>query len=471
MTVTLNLDSVLTDSSTRRTLTSLSTTLAKSKRVVVITGAGISCSCGIPDFRSSEGLYALVKSKYPNAVLKGRDLFDASLFRDPTSTALFYTFMAELKTSIDTATPSPTHHFIKTLDTKNKLLRSYTQNIDGLEEKAGIVGSSSESVKTNGKGKSKIKTKDVRNVQLHGDIHRVRCVLCAAEFKCTSEHLESFREGEPPDCPDCQTRSQARAARSARPLKIGTLRPCIVLYDEPHPLGDEIGTIETADLAKKPDMLIIMGTSLKVHGLKKLVKDFARVVHEHKSGGGKVVFVNKTPPASEWANVIDFHVAGETDAWATKVIEDWKKARPQDWEVQKTLTEATGLKLVKQPTGKVKGGKKKNPNAENVPPPPNTTLSPPTMPLPIAPLSPSKRNANASHYDDIESSPSKRRGTVLRPIMLESERGMLFTKPKIAEVVITQKAKIAQRAKRKMDIQDILSIEVGSFLELPIVIE
>ena len=85
------------------------------------------------DFRSSDGLYALVKQQYPDVVLKGRDLFDASLFRDPTSTAVFYTFISQLKKSIDVAKPSPTHRFIKTLDSKRKLLRSYTQNIDGLD--------------------------------------------------------------------------------------------------------------------------------------------------------------------------------------------------------------------------------------------------------------------------------------------------------------------------------------------------
>ena len=75
----------------------------------------------------------MVKEIYPDVVLKGRDLFDAALFRDPTSTAVFYTFIAQLKRSIDAAEPAPTHRFIKTLDTKKKLLRSYTQNIDGFE--------------------------------------------------------------------------------------------------------------------------------------------------------------------------------------------------------------------------------------------------------------------------------------------------------------------------------------------------
>lgn len=158
------------------------------------------------DFRSSDGLYALVKEKYPDVVLKGRDLFDASLFRDATSTSVFYTFISQLKRSIDAATPSPTHQFIKTLDTKKKLLRSYTQNIDGLEARVGLLGTSCQAAKSSSKGKSKIRTKEVRNVELHGNIHRVRCMACSAEYPCTEGHLNAFNEGTPPDCPECLSR-------------------------------------------------------------------------------------------------------------------------------------------------------------------------------------------------------------------------------------------------------------------------
>ncbi|KAG8698872.1 hypothetical protein FRC08_005658 [Ceratobasidium sp. 394] len=264
------------ESSSRKTLSALALAVAKAKRIVVVTGAGISCSSGIPDFRSSDGLYNLVKSRYPDAVLKGRDLFDAALFRDPTSSAVFYTFMAELKTQIDSARPAPVHDFLATLDAKGKLLRSYTQNIDGLEERAGLrTGDVNPAVGGAGGPRPK-------NVQLHGDIHRVRCTLCSASFACTSEHIDQFRTGTPPDCPECTARSDARTARSARALKCGTLRPAIVLYDEPHPLGDHIGAVQTSDLGKKPDLLIVMGTSLKVHGLRRLVKSFARAVHSSR---------------------------------------------------------------------------------------------------------------------------------------------------------------------------------------------
>ncbi|KAI0784981.1 DHS-like NAD/FAD-binding domain-containing protein [Abortiporus biennis] len=366
--LTLNLDNAATDSHTRRTLSNLSLSVAKSKRILVVTGAGISCSCGIPDFRSSDGLYALVKQRYSDVVLKGRDLFDASLFRDQTSTAVFYTFISQLKQSIDSASPSSTHHFIKTLDAKHKLLRSYTQNIDGLEEKVGLVGSSNEEVRSNnGKGKSKLKIKDVRNVQLHGDIHRVRCTLCSAEFPCSSEYLGLFNSGVAPPCPECTVRCEDRVARSARPIKVGTLRPAIVLYNEPHPLGDDIGAIQSHDVNRKPEMLIIMGTSLKVHGFKKLVKDFAKAVKGTappsastispsktpkgpKSWAGKVIFVNKTAPGSEWDGIIDYHVEGDTDSWVEKVVEDWKKMRPSDWEVQTTLEEVGQFKVAKDLT-------------------------------------------------------------------------------------------------------------------------
>lgn len=147
-----------------------------------------------------------MKQQYPNAVLKGRDLFDASLFRDPTSTSVFYTFISKLKQSIDNVSPSPTHWFIKTLDTKGKLLRSYTQNIDGLEERVGLLGSASSEAKATGKAKSKIKLKDVKNVQLHGDIRLVRCTFCSAEMPFSSTYASSFLSGEAPDCPECTSR-------------------------------------------------------------------------------------------------------------------------------------------------------------------------------------------------------------------------------------------------------------------------
>ncbi len=215
-------------------------------------------------------------------------------------------------------------------------------------------------------------------------------------------------------------------------------------------------------------MLIIMGTSLKVHGLKKLIKDFARSVHESapsndtlnssrgKKWAGKVIFVNKTPPAAEWSSIINYHIAGETDEWSSRVISDWKRLRPVDWEIQQTLVASDGdvimsspLKVVKDSGVHVKAKRKgllrasysastglilcsigKAMTAENRQPSLKEAV-PSAMDIsrkfPV-PSSPGKRRQQAEHYSDLEASPSKRRTrTFKRTPMADSERKALFT--------------------------------------------
>ena len=241
--------------------------------------------------------------------------------------------------------------------------------------------------------------------------------------------------------------AKAREARLARAIKVGTLRPAIVLYDEAHPLGDDIGAIQTADLARRPDMLVIMGTSLKVHGFKKLVKEFARAVHETapsgapvlnrtpvgkssaKSHAGKVVFVNKTPPGAEWEGIIDYWVEGESDTWVEKVLDDWKKMVPGDWEVQQKLNAvasgsgAGGLKVMKDLNGVVRE-KGKGKRKENIAP--NDLAIAIATPLPPSPPpSPSKRRTAICHYsdDEGESSPSKKRAPSSRSRRADDDQG------------------------------------------------
>jgi len=124
-----------------------------------------------------------------------------------------------------------------------------------------------------------------------------------------------------------------REASGKRSLKIGALVPNIVLYNDPtpHPSTTTTSMVISADLARKPDLLLIFGTSLKVHGIKKLVKDFAKLVHAKK---GVVILVNKCELAkSEWDNVIDYWVEGDCDVW----IEDLKARIPDLWMKQEVL--------------------------------------------------------------------------------------------------------------------------------------
>lgn len=157
-------------------------------------------------------------------------------------------------------------------------------------------------------------------VQLHGTIGRVKCTLCCTGFEFTDEHAAWFREGAPPACPRCEEDGRERERLGKRATSTGTLRPDIVLYNEHHPHGERIGELQAMDLKKRPDILIVMGTSLKIVGLKKFVKEAAKVVHAQKKG--KVVFVNRTEPSKEWEDIIDYHVMGDADQWV-ELLENW----------------------------------------------------------------------------------------------------------------------------------------------------
>ncbi len=220
MTVCVDLEAAIQEGRHTRQLADISSFVRKSKRIVVVTGAGISCSSGIPvspfppshtsaladditqDFRSSDGLYALAKEQYPTGVAKGSDLFDAALFRNAASTAAFFTFISCLKKTVDAAAPTPTHLFLSRLHEKGRLLRLYTQNIDGLEERAGLAAANP----TN--GGSARKDASAVTVQLHGDIHRLRCVLCSTDVAFTAEHIELYSAGQAPPCPNCTQRCE-----------------------------------------------------------------------------------------------------------------------------------------------------------------------------------------------------------------------------------------------------------------------
>jgi NAD-dependent deacetylase sirtuin 1 len=110
--------------------------LGRSKKILVVTGAGISVSSGIPDFRSKTiGLYTSseVEEVMSNAGGSPEELFDIDFFRDNPEP--FYQLAHKISPGLHR--PSITHFFIVMLAKKKKLLRNFTQNIDGLEHVAG----------------------------------------------------------------------------------------------------------------------------------------------------------------------------------------------------------------------------------------------------------------------------------------------------------------------------------------------
>jgi NAD-dependent SIR2 family protein deacetylase len=120
-------------------------------------------------------------------------------------------------------------------------------------------------------------------------------------------------DGYAPDCPDCADASVRRARKGKRPITVGRLRPDIVFYGEADSRTADIISMAQHDRSLKPRLLLILGTSLSTYGVKSLVRDFARTVHD---SGGVVVMVNRTQPASStWDRFIDYWVEWDCDAW------------------------------------------------------------------------------------------------------------------------------------------------------------
>ncbi|KAK4243122.1 DHS-like NAD/FAD-binding domain-containing protein [Corynascus novoguineensis] len=238
-------------------------------KIVTVIGAGISTDIGIPDFRSKTGIYSLVD----------RHLFYSSVLFNPESRSLFYRRIADIRRDAKNANPTKTHHFIRNLHDSGKLVRDYTQNIDYLEEMVGLstdIG--------------------VEYVLLYRSLYRLRCSNCPGTFSWHEggREMESL-SGPGPPCPGYTKISDDRKAKGKRVTAIGKLRPDIVLYDEQDPRAEAISAIVSYDQSLRPDVLLIIGTSLTTYGVQLLIRDFAKVIHKRRTR--KVVFVNRIEPA------------------------------------------------------------------------------------------------------------------------------------------------------------------------------
>lgn len=117
----------------------------------------MSTSCGIPDFRSTKGIYASLKETFPDLPTPTA-MFDIDYFKKRPQP--FYSFAKEIFPGM--FKPSVSHMFIKLLEDEKKLLRNYTQNIDTLERIAGIT----------------------RHVECHGSFGSATCLQCDKKYSC-----------------------------------------------------------------------------------------------------------------------------------------------------------------------------------------------------------------------------------------------------------------------------------------------
>lgn len=176
--------------------------LLKGKRLVAMTGAGLSVASGIPDFRSKEGLWA----RFPPLEYGTR----SAMTRDPEKV---WGMLTALYQTIHEAQPNPGHSALAELEQRGALMGVVTQNVDGLHRRAGSH----------------------RILRLHGNAHILRCLQCGARVDAPAEAR----------CADCG----------------GWRCPEIVFFGDPMPHG---AMEEAATMVKHADALLLVGTSSEV---------------------------------------------------------------------------------------------------------------------------------------------------------------------------------------------------------------
>jgi NAD-dependent deacetylase len=206
--------------------------LRRARRVVALTGAGISAESGIPTFRDAQtGLWA----RFRPEELATPDAFR----RGPRLVWDWYEWRRGL---VSQAGPNPGHRALARLETLVPEFTLVTQNVDGLHQRAGSR----------------------RVVELHGNIHRNKCF---AEGMAVNEWSDTGER--PPRCPRCGAH----------------LRPDVVWFGETLPAQ---ALAEADAAARECEALLSIGTSAAVFPA-------AQLPLTALESGAMVIEVNKDP--------------------------------------------------------------------------------------------------------------------------------------------------------------------------------
>ena len=223
-----------------RDITSVSSWMATARRIVALTGAGISTESGIPDFRGPQGVW----TKNPTAEKLSNIHYYMS-----DSEIRKQAWRARIEHPAWHAVPNAGHHALVDLERRGQLHALITQNIDGLHQRAG--------------------NSPARVIEVHGTMHEVVCMSCSWRGPML-ETLERVRSGEAdPPCSRCG----------------GVLKSATISFGQPL-----VTTVinRAFRVAGEADVLLAIGTSLQVYPI-------AAVLPAAKERGALVVIVNAEP--------------------------------------------------------------------------------------------------------------------------------------------------------------------------------
>jgi NAD-dependent deacetylase len=227
--------------------------IASAKRVVALTGAGISTDSGIPDFRGPNGVW----TKNPTA----EKLSDIRYYMaDPGIRQA--SWQSRLEHPAFTAKPNAGHRALVDLEKHGRLHALITQNIDGLHI---VAGNSRQRV-----------------FEVHGNLHQAVCMSCGGKGPMQPV-LDRVRAGEAdPPCRDCG----------------GILKSDTISFGQQ--LVPEV--IEGAlRAAREADLLLSVGTSLRVFPI-------ANAVPIAREAGARIVIMNAE--ATQFDDIADARLDG-----------------------------------------------------------------------------------------------------------------------------------------------------------------
>lgn len=237
--------------------------LARARRMLAVTGAGVSAESGMPTYRGLGGLY---QDRETEAGMPIEEVLSGpTLARDPI---LCWRYLAEIGRAVSGCRPNDAHRALAGFEDLLEVV-VLTQNVDGFHRQAGST----------------------RVIDLHGDCHRLLCLACPGR-----REVADYRDlaEVPPRCPACG----------------GVERPDVVLFEEPLPLEK---TWELrSELRQGFDVYLSIGTS-------SLFSYITRPFHDARQEGRFTVEVNPGP--TSLSEVVDVRLVGKAGSVLPRLLE------------------------------------------------------------------------------------------------------------------------------------------------------